>query len=88
MYMEETSEFVEIYFSYNDFESDLIKEMLSQENIPYIIRDQRISPYPLTIDHFPERRFAVPENDARRARDLIREAKESGALPGDGTFKE
>jgi len=77
----------EIYLAYNDFEADVIEDILSKNNIPYILRDQRITPYPLTIDHFPEQRFAVPESRVKQAEDLISRAIEDGALPGDGIFK-
>ena len=77
----------EIYLAYNDFEADLIEDILSRNDIPYILRDQRITPYPLTIDHFPEQRFAVPHSLVQRAEELISKAIEDGALPGDGTFK-
>ncbi|MBN1571775.1 MAG: hypothetical protein JW984_01125 [Deltaproteobacteria bacterium] len=80
--------FVEIYFSYNDCETDLIGCLLKQEGIPYILRDQRISPYPMTINCFGERRFAVPESEVGRARDLIHDAIAAGAIIGDGKFKE
>ncbi len=85
IYMES---YVEIYFSYNTFETDLISEILTREGIPFIVRDQRITPYPLTIDHFPEQRFAVPRSESDHARTAIRSARETGALPGDGTFVE
>ena len=80
--------FVEIYLSYNDCETDLIGCLLKQEGIPYILRDQRISPYPMTINRFGERRFAVPESEVGRAKDLIADAISAGAIIGDGKFKE
>jgi hypothetical protein len=79
-------EYVEIYFSYNTFETDVISNILTQEGVPFIIRDQRMTPYPLTIDHFPEQRIAVPASEAGRAIAALRYARDSGALPGDGTF--
>ena len=79
---------MDIFFSYNDFESDIIKEMLTREEIPFIVRDQRISPYPITIDHFPERRFSVPKAHAEKAKSLILDAVESGAIPKDGAIVE
>jgi len=80
------ADFIEIYRSYNDFESDVITDILDQNDIPYIVRDQRISQYPLTIDHFPERRIAVSREDAPRAREIIREAFASGSIPQDGVL--
>lgn len=79
-------QYVEIYFSYNTFETDVVSDILNREGIPFIIRDQRMTPYPLTINHFPEQRIAVPAGQADRAVSAIRDARDSGALPGDGTF--
>jgi len=78
--------YVEIYFSYNTFETDVIADILTHDGIPFIVRDQRMTPYPLTIDHFPEQRIAVPAAYVDQAVNSIREARDSGALPGDGTF--
>jgi hypothetical protein len=87
--MADSSEkYVEIYLSYNDCESDVIGSLLTQEDIPFILRDQRISPYPMNVDRFGERRFAVPESEAQRAKDLIADAIDSGAIMGEGEFKE
>ncbi len=79
-------EYVEIYFSYNTFETDVISDILDREGIPFIVRDQRMTPYPLTINHFPEQRIAVPMPYVDRAVAAIKDALEAGVLPGDGTF--
>ncbi|MBN2224648.1 MAG: hypothetical protein JW765_08245 [Deltaproteobacteria bacterium] len=79
-------EYTEIYFSYNTFETDVVSDILTREGIPFIVRDQRMTPYPLTIDHFPEQRVAVPASEAVRAVTALRYARDTGALPGDGTF--
>lgn len=83
-----SEKYIEIYLSYNDCESDVIGSLLTQEEIPFILRDQRISPYPMNVDRFGERRFAVPEQEVQRAKDLIADAIASGAIIGDGRFKE
>jgi len=79
-------DYIEIYFSYNTFETDVVSDILTHEQIPFIIRDQRMTPYPLTIDHFPEQRIAVPESEADRAVSVLKYARDNGALPGDGAF--
>jgi hypothetical protein len=81
-------EYIDVYFSYNTFEADVVGEILTREGIPFILRDQRMTPYPLTIDHFPERRFAVPRSEAARARVALRYARDTGALFGDGALVE
>ena len=79
-------EYIEIYFSYNTFETDAVSDILTRESIPFIIRDQRMTPYPLTINHFPEQRIAVPASEADRAVAALKYARDTGALPVDGTF--
>jgi hypothetical protein len=79
-------EYVEIYFSYNTFETDAISDILAREGISCIVRDQRMTPYPLTIDHFPQQRIAVPASEVHRAIAAVKIARDTGALPGDGTF--
>jgi hypothetical protein len=79
-------DYIEIYFSYNTFETDVVSDILTHERIPFIIRDQRMTPYPLTIDHFPEQRVAVPTSEAERAVAALKYARDNGALPGDGAF--
>ncbi len=82
-----SEKYVEIYLSYNDCESDIIGSLLKQDEIPFILRDQRITPYPMNISRFGERRFAVPETEVQKAKDLISDAIDSGAIFGDGKFK-
>ena len=87
-YNKELSEnYVEVYLSYNNCESDIIGSLLNQEEIPFILRDQSITPYPISIGRFGERRFSVPETKAQKAKDLITDAISSGAIVGDGKFK-
>jgi hypothetical protein len=83
---EHVEEYVEIYFSYNTFETDVVSDILAREAISFIVRDQRMTPYPLTIDHFPEQRIAVRESDVARAVAAVKTARDNGALPGDGTI--
>jgi len=77
----------EIYFSYDVLEADLIKGLLEENGIPCFIRDMTISPYPLTIGKFAEKRIAVDENDAEEAVQLIREARGDGYISSEGSFK-
>lgn len=80
--------FVELYFSYDEIETTLIANLLEDSGISCIIRDMRITPYPLTIGVFTERRVAVEEDRVEEARIIIRDAIRDGFISGTGRFKE
>jgi len=80
--------FVELYFSYDEIETTLIANLLEESGISCIIRDMRITPYPLTIGVFTERRVAVEEDRVEEARIIIRDAIRDGFISGTGRFKE
>jgi len=81
--------YVEIYLSYNEIESSLIKELLEGEGISTMVRDMHITPYPMSIGKFAEKRIAVPEEKVDEAKELIKQAISDGFLnEGEGKFKE
>ena len=81
--------YAEIYLSYNEIEAGLIRELLEGEGISTVIRDMRITPYPINIGKFAEKRIAVPEGKAAEARELLRQALADGFLSEEeGKFKE
>jgi len=77
----------EIYLSYDMLEADLIKGLLEENGIPCFVRDMTISPYPLSIGKFAEKRIAVDENDVEEAVRLIGEARGDGYISPEGAFK-
>lgn len=79
--------FKEIYFSYNDIEADLIKGLLEEHDIYCVVRDMKISPYPLSLGEFSERRIAVEEDKIEEAKTLIRYAIKDGYISEEGIFK-
>jgi hypothetical protein len=81
--------FVEFYFSYNEVETGLIKALLEGEGIPALVRDMHITPYPISIGKFAEKRIAVPEEMVEDAKELIKQAIYDGFLnEREGKFKE
>ena len=84
-----SNNYVEIYLSYNEIEADLIKELFENEGISIILRDLHITPYPISIGRFAEKRIAVPVDKVHKAKELIEQAIADGFLDkNEGRFKE
>ncbi len=86
---EKDQDYLEIYLSYNEIEAELIKELLENEGIQTILRDIHITPYPISIGRFSEKRIAVPVDRVEKAKILIEQAIVDGFLDkNEGKFKE
>ncbi|MBI5287049.1 MAG: DUF2007 domain-containing protein [Deltaproteobacteria bacterium] len=79
---------VEIYLSYDEIEASIIENLLEDNGIPCVIRDMRITPYPITIGNFSEKRIAVEEDMVDEAMAIIRDAVRDGIISSNGRFKE
>jgi peroxiredoxin len=77
---------VELYKIYDPLEAGRISALLADEGISCAIRDLSISPYPLTIGRFGERRVSVAADDAVRARSVLEQAIRDGYLSSDGAW--
>jgi peroxiredoxin len=77
---------VELYKTYDALEADRIADLLAEHAISCAIRDLSISPYPLTIGRFAERRISVAAEDADRARAVLEQAIRDGYLSSDGSW--
>ncbi|MFZ5876029.1 MAG: redoxin domain-containing protein [Nitrospirota bacterium] len=80
------SRVVELYKTYDPLEADRIADLLAEHEIACVVRDLTISPYPMTIGRFGERRISVAEGDVVRAREIIEEAIQDGYLSSDGSW--
>ena len=69
-------------------EADLIKGLLETNGISCVIRDMTITPYPINIGFFGEKRIAVEEEKAEEAVTLIRDARKDKYISTDGKFKD
>ncbi len=79
---------MELYKTYDSLEADRISDLLAEHGIACVVRDLSISPYPLTIGRFSERRISVDAADAARARDVLEQAIRDGYLSSDGSWME
>ncbi|MFZ5861502.1 MAG: redoxin domain-containing protein [Nitrospirota bacterium] len=78
--------FVELYKTYDPLEADRIADLLAEHDVPCVVRDLTISPYPMTIGGFGERRISVTDQDVARARSVLEEAIRDGYLSPDGSW--
>jgi peroxiredoxin len=77
---------MELYKTYDPLEADRISDLLAEEGISCAIRDLSMSPYPLTIGRFGERRISVAADDVARARAVLEQAIRDGYLSSDGSW--
>lgn len=78
--------FIEIYATYDLLEAEQIKGFLEEEGLPVQIRDLGISPYPIHIGTFNEKRIRVMESDKEEAIQLISKAIQDQIISSDGQF--
>ena len=77
---------MEIYATYDLLEAEQIRGILDQKGILTKIRDLGISPYPLTIGAFNEKRIIVLETDKKEALKAISNAIEDHVISSNGFF--
>lgn len=77
---------VELYKTYDSLEAGRIADLLADHAIACSIRDLTISPYPLTIGRFGERRVGVSLLDVAEARRVLHDAIQDGYLSGEGSW--
>ncbi len=77
---------VELYKTYDPLEADRIADLFAEHEIACVIRDLTISPYPMTIGRFGERRISVADGDVARAREILEDAIRDGYVSPDGSW--
>jgi peroxiredoxin len=77
---------MELYKTYDPLEADRIADLLAEHEIACVVRDLTISPYPMTIGRFGERRISVADGDVARAREILEEAIHDGYVSSDGSW--
>jgi len=78
--------FIEIYATYDFLEAEKIKGFLEEEGLPVQIRDLGISPYPISIGKFNEKRILVLQSDENEASEVISKAIEDQIISSSGQF--
>ncbi|MBL7032416.1 MAG: DUF2007 domain-containing protein [Nitrospira sp.] len=64
-------ELVEVLFTYDEIEAEIVQEVLEAEDIEVTVRSQRISLFPANVCKMGEIRLMVKDEDLERARKVI-----------------
>lgn len=78
--------YVEIYSISNRMEADVIRFILEENNIDYLIRDLGRFPVLPDFGRRADLRIAVAEEAEEKARELLKSALDDGALTSQGDF--
>ncbi len=78
--------FIEIYATYDILEAEQIIGILQERGILARTRDLGISPYPLNIGNFNEKRIMVMASDKTKALSEISNAIEDQIISSSGLF--
>ncbi len=74
-------EWVELLFTYDDVEAEIVKDILEAEDIQVVVKSLKISPYPVSIGRMGEIRLMVRSEDMEKAREVLsvmKQAQENG----------
>ena len=67
----------EILFTYDDFEAEIVKDLLESENIQVVVNSMKVSPYPVSIGRLGEIKLLVKKVDLAKAKKVIQVMKDS-----------
>lgn len=65
------NEWVEVLFTYDEIEAEIVKDLLDAEGIQVVVQSLKISPYPVSIGRMGEIRLMVRDEDIEKARDVL-----------------
>jgi hypothetical protein len=63
------SEWVELLFTYDEVESQIVKNLLEGEGIQVVFRSIKVRPYPVSIGKMGEVKLMVREEEFERAKE-------------------
>lgn len=66
------SEWVEILFTYDEIEAQIVKKLLEGEGIQVVLRSMKVRPYPVSIGKMGEVKLMVREEELERAKEIIK----------------
>ena len=70
-------EWVEILFTYDEIEAEIVQDLLEGEGIEVELRTQRMSAFPVNVCSMGEVRLMVREVNLKRARTVLEVMKET-----------
>ncbi len=75
---------VDLYACYEAQQAERLTEILEDESIDVLVREQGSNVFPTTVGKTARRIIAVPSSEAARARELITAAIKDGVVPDEG----
>jgi hypothetical protein len=84
--MPSVDDFSEVYMVSNRMEADVVRSILEENGIDYLIRDLRMFPVLPDFGRRARLRVAVPQRQEAQARKVLEEARSDGALTEQGRF--
>ena len=79
-------DFAEVYMVSNRMEADVVRSILEENGVDYLIRDLRMFPVLPDFGRRARLRVAVPKSQEVQARKVLEEARTDGALTEQGRF--
>ena len=84
--MPSAEDFAEVYMVSNRMEADVVRSILEENGIDYLIRDLRMFPVLPDFGRRARLRIAVPKAQEAQTRKALEEARSDGALTEQGRF--
>ena len=66
------SEWVELLFTYDEIEAQIVKRLLEGEGIQVVFRSMKVRPYPVSIGKMGEVKLMVREEELERAKEILK----------------
>ncbi|HBH62769.1 MAG TPA: hypothetical protein DDX85_13740 [Nitrospiraceae bacterium] len=76
------NEWVEVLFTYDEIEAEIVKDLLEAEHIQVIVKSSKISPYPVSIGSMGEIRLMIRNEELEKAKEVL-SAMEQGKEKSD-----
>jgi hypothetical protein len=67
-----SNDWVELIVTYDQFEADMIKDLLESGGIEVVMRSAKVSPYPVNVGKMGEVTLLVKEEDRETAAEVIK----------------
>ncbi len=68
---EMNNDWIEVLFTYDQVESEIVKDLLETNDIQVVVKSLKITPYPVSIGRMGEIRLLVKREDEAGARKVI-----------------
>lgn len=65
------TEWVEVLFTYDDVEAEIVKDLLESDNIQVVVNSMKVSPYPVSIGRMGEIKLLVRKEELEKAEKVI-----------------